>query len=51
MPAHLREIHHRLCARCARFAKYELRNTRNAVVNWYCAKHAAAALADLKASE
>ena len=46
MGAHLRNIHFRICGRggCYRTATQELRNTRNAIVNWYCPNHATAAL-------
>ena len=49
MAAHLRNIHFKNCARCSKKATKELRNTFNAIIDWYCASHAAAALKSFEA--
>jgi hypothetical protein len=50
MAAHLRP-YGKKCARCDRVATQELRNMVNAIIDWYCDRHARVALADFKKSE
>jgi hypothetical protein len=40
MPAHLREIPDRRCPICASRARYEVLDTWNGHVGFYCRKHA-----------
>lgn len=44
MPAYLSRLVDHSCKTCGRAATYELRNTHNAPVGWYCGKHAKPAL-------
>lgn len=48
MAAHLRDIPSPKCARCGGKASKELRNTWNEIVNWYCGRHATAALREFR---